>query len=167
METNIQTIKNRHDIVEVLQNITGANLTTTGDKYKTLCPFHQEKTPSFTIFPDQRFFCFGCGVRGDVIDFTRMALDTDFKGAIQYLENENPTYTTNSKKQIKRQSRRDPVVDYFLCWRRVLVTWQKYFLWQLQKLEKIPVIERDAKFYDRVNLTGTYFDDAISQQAEV
>ena len=40
-----------------------------GNRYVTLCPFHDEKLPSFTIYPDGGFKCFGCGVSGDVVNF--------------------------------------------------------------------------------------------------
>ncbi|MGO1080138.1 CHC2 zinc finger domain-containing protein [Inquilinus sp. CA228] len=42
-----------------------------GPNWTACCPFHQDSTPSFTIFPDQRFFCFGCGASGDGVDFLR------------------------------------------------------------------------------------------------
>ena len=44
-------------------------LTTSNDNLLGLCPFHAEKTPSFTIFPDGGFRCFGCGAQGSIIDF--------------------------------------------------------------------------------------------------
>lgn len=60
-----------------------------GNKWKTnkiCCPFHGEKIPSFTIFPEEnRFYCFGCGVRGDTIDFVRMMGDKEGKN-INFLQ---------------------------------------------------------------------------------
>ncbi len=55
-----------------------------GSNYATCCPFHGEKTPSFYLF-EQRFFCFGCKISGDVIDFVRQREGVDFKGALIYL----------------------------------------------------------------------------------
>lgn len=50
------------------------------------CPFHSEKTPSFTVFPDtQSFYCFGCGAGGDVITFTMKAENLDFMDAVKLL----------------------------------------------------------------------------------
>ncbi len=51
-----------------------------------LCPFHSEQTPSFTITPDGgAFVCFGCGAKGDVIDFVMHAESLDFKAALEFL----------------------------------------------------------------------------------
>ena len=51
-----------------------------------LCPFHNEKTPSFTVYPDsQSFYCFGCGAGGEVIGFIRRAENLDFYEAVKYL----------------------------------------------------------------------------------
>lgn len=50
------------------------------------CPFHSEKTPSFTVFPDtQSFYCFGCGAGGDVITFVMKAENLDFIDAVKLL----------------------------------------------------------------------------------
>ena len=51
-----------------------------------LCPFHNEKTPSFTVYPDsQSFYCFGCGAGGEVIGFIRRAENLDFYEAVKHL----------------------------------------------------------------------------------
>lgn len=53
---------------------------------KALCPFHDERTPSFTVSGKrQRFHCFGCGESGDVIDFIKKLHNLSFKDAISYL----------------------------------------------------------------------------------
>lgn len=49
------------------------------------CPFHDEKTPSFTVFKDNHYHCFGCGVFGDVIDYVRQTQNLNFLGAVKYL----------------------------------------------------------------------------------
>ncbi|MEG2813017.1 MAG: DNA primase [Oscillospiraceae bacterium] len=57
-----------------------------GRTSKALCPFHSEKTPSFTIYNDtQSFYCFGCGVGGDVINFIMRAENLDYVEAIKFL----------------------------------------------------------------------------------
>lgn len=57
-----------------------------GRRVSIRCPFHNEKTPSCVIFPDNGFKCFGCGVHGQgAIDFT-MKLGYDFKQALQELK---------------------------------------------------------------------------------
>ena len=82
----IEEIAQRNDIVEVV----GAyvRLQRSGSTFKGLCPFHSEKTPSFTVFSaDNSFYCFGCGAGGDVITFIMRAENLDFSGAAEYLAN--------------------------------------------------------------------------------
>ena len=64
----IEEIKRRNDIVEVISEY--VSLRRAGKDYVGLCPFHAEKTPSFTVSPDkQMFYCFGCQVGGNVFTF--------------------------------------------------------------------------------------------------
>lgn len=82
----IEEIAQRNDITEVV----GAyvRLQRSGSNLVGLCPFHSEKTPSFTVFPaDNHFYCFGCGAGGDVITFIMKAENLDFSGAAEYLAN--------------------------------------------------------------------------------
>ena len=44
-----------------------------GRLFKGCCPFHAERTPSFTIYPDNHFHCFGCGAHGDPVEFVQRA----------------------------------------------------------------------------------------------
>ena len=63
-----EEVKERIDIVNVISDY--VNLKKSGKNYKGLCPFHQEKTPSFTVNPANQFYhCFGCGAGGDVFSF--------------------------------------------------------------------------------------------------
>jgi DNA primase len=56
------------------------------NRYEGLCPFHDERTPSFGIDPTQKlFYCFGCGEGGDAFRFVQMTEGVDFKGALEYL----------------------------------------------------------------------------------
>ena len=57
-----------------------------GSKYSGLCPFHSEKTPSFTVYPDDNsFFCFGCGIGGNAITFAKKIENLDFEDAVEML----------------------------------------------------------------------------------
>jgi DNA primase len=57
-----------------------------GHNYLGLCPFHSEKSPSFTVSPEkQKFHCYGCGEHGDVVDFIQKSRDVDFKAALSIL----------------------------------------------------------------------------------
>ncbi len=65
------------------------NLSKKGNDFIGLCPFHNEKTPSFTVSNDKGFFhCFGCGAHGDVISFVMQKESIDFKETIQILASE-------------------------------------------------------------------------------
>ncbi|MFZ3376102.1 MAG: DNA primase [Chthoniobacterales bacterium] len=80
----IEQIAAANDIVEVI----GAYfpLKRAGTNFKTLCPFHQEKTPSFTVSPQrQTFHCFGCGVGGSVFRFVMEYEHIDFPAAVRKL----------------------------------------------------------------------------------
>src|SRR5438105_597632 len=80
----IEQIAAANDIVEVI----GAYfpLKRAGANFKALCPFHQEKTPSFTVSPSrQTFHCFGCGVGGSVFRFVMDYEHTDFPSAVRKL----------------------------------------------------------------------------------
>ena len=80
----IQTVKDRADIVEVIGSY--IQVKRAGRNYQALCPFHNEKSPSFNISTDNQFFhCFGCGVNGDVISFLKQHENVDFVDAVKML----------------------------------------------------------------------------------
>ena len=65
----MEEIKNRNSIDDVIGRV--VTLKRAGGNLVGRCPFHSEKTPSFTVFPaTSSYYCFGCGEQGDVIDFT-------------------------------------------------------------------------------------------------
>ena len=53
-----------------------------GSRHTALCPFHNEDTASFVIYPDNSFHCFGCQAHGDAIDFMKLLKDCNFKEAV-------------------------------------------------------------------------------------
>ena len=80
----VAEVRERTDIVELIS--TTVPLTRAGRSYKGLCPFHQEKTPSFVVFPEtQGFHCFGCGKGGDVFTYYMLHEKTEFKEALEEL----------------------------------------------------------------------------------
>jgi DNA primase len=80
----IEQIKTRCDIVELIQSY--IPLKRAGASYKALCPFHNEKTPSFNVNPSkQMFYCFGCGKGGDAIKFVMEKENADFPTALRIL----------------------------------------------------------------------------------
>ena len=81
---NIEQIAAANDIVEVIGSY--FPLRRAGSAFKALCPFHQEKTPSFTVSPQrQTFHCFGCGVGGSVFRFVMDYEHLDFPAAVHKL----------------------------------------------------------------------------------
>jgi DNA primase len=78
MRVDFDAIKASPDIVTVVESY-GVPLTVSGKEHIGLCPFHEEKKPSFRVNRDKRVFhCFGCGAKGNVIQFVsrRKALPT-------------------------------------------------------------------------------------------
>ena len=81
-ERFIQDLQERADIEQVISSY--VNLKRRGKTLVGLCPFHNEKTPSFTVYPDTRsFYCFGCGAGGDVISFVRRIDNLDYIEAVK------------------------------------------------------------------------------------
>lgn len=80
----LQELKLKTDINDVIS--TYVTLKRRGSTYVGLCPFHNEKTPSFTVYPDtQSFYCFGCGAGGDAVGFIRKAENLDYIDAVKTL----------------------------------------------------------------------------------
>jgi len=83
-DTSVDAVKAAANIVDLVEART--RLRKVGGRYTGLCPFHQEKTPSFSVSPDRgTYHCFGCGVGGDSISFVREIEGLDFVGAIEWL----------------------------------------------------------------------------------
>ncbi len=80
----ISELRSRTDIESVISPY--VNLSKRGRLVKGLCPFHNEKTPSFTVYLDtQSFYCFGCGAGGDAITFVRRIENLDYVEAVKVL----------------------------------------------------------------------------------
>ncbi len=80
----IEEIKYRNDIEYVISQY--VTLKRRGKNLVGLCPFHSEKTPSFTVYPENgSFYCFGCGVGGDVITFTGLIENLDYVESVKLL----------------------------------------------------------------------------------
>lgn len=84
MTSQIETIKSRIDVVEEIGLV--VVLQKSGKSYKGLCPFHNERTPSFHVFPEsQTWQCFGCHEGGDVFSFVEKQQGLEFREALAYL----------------------------------------------------------------------------------
>jgi DNA primase len=80
----IAEVRSRASIVDVVSEV--IVLKRSGRTLKGCCPFHQEKTPSFHVYPDRGFFvCFGCGEKGDVFSFVQKVKNTTFGDALRDL----------------------------------------------------------------------------------
>lgn len=80
----IEEIKARNDIVDLISSY--VSLKRAGSNMLGLCPFHSEKTPSFTVFPArQGYYCFGCGAGGDAITFVRQIENLEYVPALEFL----------------------------------------------------------------------------------
>lgn len=83
-EETLLEIKYKNDIESVIAPY--VNLKRAGKNLKGLCPFHNEKTPSFTVYPENgSFYCFGCQVGGDVFTFTKLINNLDYIEAVRLL----------------------------------------------------------------------------------
>ena len=83
----LEEIKDRIDIVDLIGRY--VDLKKAGSSYKGLCPFHNEKTPSFVVSPDKQIFtCFGCEKSGDAITFMQEFHNMDFSDAVETLADE-------------------------------------------------------------------------------
>ena len=95
----------KSDIVRVVESY-GIELEARGEEFKGLCPFHNEKTPSFTVTPGdtQRYHCFGCGVNGDAIQFVQEYEQVNFREAVQKITGVmSQDMTPHAKKTIERK----------------------------------------------------------------
>jgi DNA primase len=83
-DTSVEAVKNAAEILPLVEDY--VRLRKAGGTYKGLCPFHQERTPSFTVSPARGTYkCFGCGEGGDAISFVTKLESVDFVGAIETL----------------------------------------------------------------------------------
>ena len=81
-EEKIEEIRNSADIVEIVSSY--IQLKKRGKNFIGLCPFHQEKTPSFTVSPEKQIFhCFGCGTGGNIFKFLMEYKAISFVEAVQ------------------------------------------------------------------------------------
>lgn len=83
-ESIIEEIKSKNEISDVISAY--VTLKRAGSNMQGLCPFHNEKSPSFTVFPaTQSFYCFGCGAGGDAVTFIRKTENLDYAEAVRFL----------------------------------------------------------------------------------
>lgn len=113
---SIEEFKNQLNIVDVIGRV--VPLKRAGSNYKGICPFHNEKTPSFVVSEQKQIFtCFGCGVSGNVIEFAKRYYNLEFKEAVEKLAKENGVTvnftSTNPNKEKYYLANRDAAKFFF------------------------------------------------------
>lgn len=100
----IDEIRNSNDIVDIISQY--VNLKKSGRNFFGLCPFHNEKSPSFAVSPDKQIFhCFGCGAGGNVFHFVSKIENIGFKESVEMLANRaNITLPTIDNEQDNKAS---------------------------------------------------------------
>ncbi len=108
---DIATLKERHPLGEVVESA-GVRLRGRGRVRQGVCPFHEEAEGSFTVYADsERWYCFGCGEGGDVLDFLRRAEGLSLPEAIRRLDASPPTTTPVRHAASRRPPAAAPVLD--------------------------------------------------------
>ncbi len=101
----IEKIKERLSISDVISSY--LQIDPAGSNFKAKCPFHNEKTPSFFISPARgTYYCFGCGAKGDMINFVQEFEGLDFMGALKILASRAGVELTYESKEIKDERER-------------------------------------------------------------
>ena len=114
----INQIKENSDIVDIIGEY--VDLKKAGSSYKGLCPFHNEKTPSFTVDKKKQLFhCFGCGAGGDVVSFIMQKEGLSYPESLKYLAHKagiNIVFTENpevNQKKVKLYEINKEIMMYF------------------------------------------------------
>jgi DNA primase len=127
-DSSVDAVKAAIDIVALVEGYT--RLRKSGGRYVGLCPFHQEKTPSFGVSPERGTFkCFGCGEGGDAIAFVEKQENLDFVGAIEWLADRfgvRLEYEETSPEQDRARKRRERL---FQLLDRAATFYERY-LWE-------------------------------------
>ena len=149
----IDDLLQRVDIVDVVDK--RVQLRKTGKNYSALCPFHQEKSPSFSVEPDKQFYyCFGCGAGGNAVGFIMNYDSVDFPAAVESLAAEYgldvPKEATTKAEQ-KRQSENSRLLE-------LLEQASRYY--QLQ-LRKHPGKQAVVDYLKERGLSGTIARDFL------
>src|SRR5260221_361138 len=100
MPRDTAAIKSRHSVYSVAARFT--KLEREGDEWRGLCPFHKEKSPSFTVVEAKGYaHCFGCGFHGDQIPMVMNAHQIDFAEACDVLEGSTPAPAAHKPAALK------------------------------------------------------------------
>lgn len=147
----LDEIKYRNDIEEVIGSY--VQLRRAGSNLQGLCPFHSEKSPSFTVFSGTKgFYCFGCGAGGDVITFIMRAENLDYPSAVAFLAKraglEMPIDTGTREEQVKRTRILEMNKEAARFFRDALMADQNALGYLTARGLSMPIIRRFGLGYD-------------------
>jgi DNA primase len=129
-DTSVEEVKAAADMVAVVSART--QLRKVGGRYTGRCPFHEERTPSFSVnATDKLYYCFGCGAKGDLITFVRETEQLDFGGALEWLAdrfNIRLEYEETSPQQDARRRRRERLLSLL----DAAASFYERYLWESQ-----------------------------------
>ena len=112
-EDFVEEVRQRSDVVDIISSY--VNLKRTGSNYVGLCPFHNEKTASFSVSPSkQMYYCFGCGAGGNVFTFLMEYENLTFVEALERLAEQAGMELPekgNSENDRKRRDLRDSILE--------------------------------------------------------
>ena len=111
----ISELKKTISLLSVVETA-GVELKRSGTRYVGCCPFHEDRSPSFFVFQDNHFKCFGCQESGDCIDFVRKYYSLSFPDALKHLGIKAGKITPKIREEIKRRKRRVELVREFKEW---------------------------------------------------
>src|SRR3954447_15503230 len=129
-DASVEGVKAAADILAVVGGRT--QLRKAGPRYVARCPFHEERTPSFSVNAVEKFYyCFGCGAKGDLITFVRETEQLDFAAAIEWLAhrfNVQIEYEETSPQQDARRRRRERLLSLL----DAAASFYERYLWESQ-----------------------------------
>ena len=142
----IDDLLSRVDIVDVIDK--RVKLKKTGKNYSACCPFHQEKTPSFSVEPEKQFYyCFGCGAGGNALGFVMDYDHKDFPEAVETLAADcglTVPREERSGSEQRRKSENDELISAL----------EQASLFYQQQLRQHPARERAVRYLKSRGLTG-------------
>src|SRR5918996_4483011 len=129
-DASVDEVRAAADMVAVVSART--QLRKAGARYLGRCPFHEERTPSFSVnATDKLYYCFGCGAKGDLITFVRETEQLDFADAIEWLAdrfNVQIEYEETSPQQDARRRRRERLLEVL----EAAASFYERYLWESQ-----------------------------------
>lgn len=152
-EEVVEQVRSSLDLVKVISGY--MELKRTGRNYVGLCPFHQEKTPSFMVSPDKQIFrCFGCGQGGNVFSFIMERENLTFPEAVKYLAKQagirvpEREMTPGQKKQAALKEELKQVMDLAAQFYHIILMKKKTGFKALEYLKERGVQEETAKSFN-------------------